>query len=218
MPNMAEIYYLPRKTFTDRADGRLHQDTEKVLLSPNSAQRIDRRKAASDQVKSKLRTAFKAGSPRPEGPTQRRVTFKTPPTKRIPSETRPASRPRERPRSGRVGDVTALDHHIAVHSGTTSSLECLPHRLRISKVQRTSAPQQRIEELVRDIGHLNQELSYYKNTRKVLMKLFDSVKASHEALQIAVAEADRELAISEQRYVSYWVPHYDDRTLEENIF
>ena len=50
------------------------------------------------------------------------------------------------------------------------------------------------------------------------MKLFDSIKASHEALQIAVAEADRELAISEQRYVSYWVPHYDDRTLEENIF
>ena len=50
------------------------------------------------------------------------------------------------------------------------------------------------------------------------MKLFDSVKASHEALQIAVVEADRELAISEQRYVSYWVPHYDDRTLEEKIF
>ena len=50
------------------------------------------------------------------------------------------------------------------------------------------------------------------------MKLFDSVKASHEALQITVAEADRELAISEQRYVSYWVPHYDGRTLEENIF
>ena len=50
------------------------------------------------------------------------------------------------------------------------------------------------------------------------MKLFDSVKASHEALQIAVTEADRELAISKQRYVSYWVPHYDDRTPKENIF
>ncbi len=37
--NMAEIYYLPRKTFTDtdRTDGRLHQDTEKIPLSPNSA-------------------------------------------------------------------------------------------------------------------------------------------------------------------------------------
>lgn len=50
------------------------------------------------------------------------------------------------------------------------------------------------------------------------MKLCDSVKASHEALQIAVIEADRELAISEQRYVSYWIPHYDNRTIEENIF
>lgn len=46
------------------------------------------------------------------------------------------------------------------------------------------------------------------------MKLFDSIKAYYEALQIAVIEADRELAISEQRYVSYWVPHYDDRTIK----
>lgn len=114
--------------------------------------------------------------------------------------------------------MTPLDHQIAAHGGTTSTIECLPHRLRISKVQRISGPQQRIEELVRDVGHLNQELSYYKDTRKVLMKLFDSVKASHEALQVAVAEADRELAISEQRYVSYWVPHYDDRIIEESIF
>lgn len=215
---MTEIYYLPRKTFTDRTDGRLHQDTEKIPLSPNSAQRIERRKAASDQLKSKLRTAFKAGSPRPEGPTQRRITFQTPPTKRISSETRPPSRPRERPRLGRAEDVTILDHHIAVHGDTTSSLKCLPHRLRISKVQQTSDPQQRIEELIRNVEHLNQELSYYKDTRKVFMKLFNSIKASYKTLQIAVTEADRELAISKQRYISYWVPHYDNRTLEKNIF
>ena len=93
---MAEIYYLPRKTSTDRTDGRLHQNTEKILLSPNFAQYINRRTAASDQLKVKLRTAFKAGSPRPEGPTQRRVTFQTPPTKRTPSEARPALRQCER--------------------------------------------------------------------------------------------------------------------------
>ena len=114
--------------------------------------------------------------------------------------------------------MTALDHRIAVHGGTTSTIECLPHRLRISKFQQTPGPQQRIEELVRDVGHLNQELSYYKDTRKVLMKLLTSVKESHEALQAAVVEADRELAISEQRYIRYWVPHYDGRTIEENIF
>ena len=107
---MAEIYYLLRKIFTDRADSRLYQDIEKIPLSPNSAQRIDRRKVASDQLKGKLRTAFKAGSLRSEGPTQRRVTFQTPPTKRTPSETRPTSRLRERPRLGRVGDVTVLDY------------------------------------------------------------------------------------------------------------
>lgn len=216
---MTEIYYLPRKTFIDRTDSRGHRETEKSpSSSQNSAQRIARRKAASDQLKGKLRTAFRGSSPRQQSPTQRRVTFQTPPPKREPSETHPALRQRERPRSGRAGDVTALDHRIAVYGGTTSTVECLPHRLRITKVQQTSDPQQRIEELVRDVGHLNQELSYYKDTRKVLMKLFDSVKASHATLQAAVAEADRELAISEQRYVRYWVPHYDDQTIEENIF
>lgn len=216
---MAEIYYLPRKTFIDRTDGRVHRDTDKSpSFSLDSTQRIARRKAAANQLKGKLRTAFRGSSPRPEGPTQRRVTFQTPPPKRELSETHRALRQRERPRSGRAGDVTALDHQIAVHGGTTSTIECLPHRLRISKAQQTSGPQQRIEELVRDIGNLNQELSYYKDTRKVFMKLFDSVKASQETLQAAVAEADRELAISEQRYVRYWVPHYDDRTIEENIF
>ena len=103
---MAEIYCLSRKTFIDRTDNRLHQNTEKIPLSPNSTQHIDRRKAASDQLKVKLRTAFKAGSPRPEGPTQRRVTCQTPPTKRTPSEARPALRQCERPRSGRAEDVS----------------------------------------------------------------------------------------------------------------
>ena len=223
---MADIYYLPKKTFTDlsrktttdRTNGRGYQDIEKIPLSPNSAQRIARRKAASDQLKVKLRPAFRAQSPRREGPTQRHVTFQTPPPKRVPSETHPALRQREHPRSDKERDVTALDHQISVHGGTTSTIECLPHRLRISKVQRTSGPQQRIEELVRDVGHLHQELSYYKDTRKVLVKLFNSVKASHEALQVAVAEADLDLGISEQRYVSYWVPHRDDRTIEETIF
>lgn len=215
---MAEIYYLPSKTYKAHTSDRFHQDTEKIPLSPSSAQRIARRKAASDQLKGKLRTAFKTSSPRPEGPTQRHVTFQTSPSQRVPSEPRLAHRQRERPRSGRAGDVTPLDHQIAAHGGTTSTIECLPHRLRVSKVQRTSGPQQRIEELVRDVGHLNQELSYYKDTRKVFMKLYNSVKASQELLRVAVAEADRELVISEQRYMSYWVPRYDDRNIEENIF
>ena len=208
---MTETYYLPQKTFVDRTPGRAHRDREQLpSSSEDSAARIARRKAASEQLKGKLRTAFKGSSPRSQDPTQRRVTFQRPPPRREPSETHPALRQRERPRSGRPGDVTALDHQISIHGGTSSTIECLPHRLRISKVQQISSPQQRIEELVRDVGHLNQEMSYYKDTRKIFMKLFEAVKISNEALQAAVSEADRELAISEQRYVRYWVPHYDD--------
>ena len=103
---MAEIYYLLKKTFTNRTDDGLHQNIEKIPLSPSSAQHIDRRKAAIDQLKVKLRTAFKADSSRSEESTQRRVTFQTPPIKRTPFEVRPALRQCERPCSGRAGDVS----------------------------------------------------------------------------------------------------------------
>ncbi len=216
---MTEIYYLPQKTFVDRTRGHVHRDVEQFPSSDqDSATRIAGRKAASEQLKGKLRTAFKGSSPRSQGATQRRVTFQTPLPRGGSSGVHPALRQRERPHSGRPQDVTALDHQISIHGGTTSTIECLPHRLRISKVQRISSPQQRIEELVRDVGHLNQEMSYYKDTRKVFIKLFDAVRSSNEALQAAVSEADRELAISEQRYVRYWVPHYDNRVIEENVF
>ena len=43
-----------------------------------------------------------------------------------------------------------------------------------------------MEELVRNIEYLNYELPYCKDTGKVLMKLFDSVEAFHEALQIEI--------------------------------
>jgi len=36
---------------------------------------------------------------------------------------------RQRPKSGKAGDVTPLDHWIATHGGTTSSYEELPHRI-----------------------------------------------------------------------------------------
>ena len=72
---MIEIYYLLRKTFTDRTDSRVHQDTEKISLSSNSALRINRRKVALNQLKDKLRITFKVSSLRVEDYSQRRVIF-----------------------------------------------------------------------------------------------------------------------------------------------
>ena len=45
---MIEIYYLLRKTFTNRIDGGLYQNIEKIPLSSNSTQYINRRKAIID--------------------------------------------------------------------------------------------------------------------------------------------------------------------------
>lgn len=186
-------------------------------VAPPSPQHKSSRKAASEQLQVKL-CQIERNTVRSQVPRERRVTFQTDPPTRETVEDNPAFRQHERRFSGRAGDVTTIDHRIAINGGTTSTLECLPHRLRISKDQQTPNPQQRIEELTKQVGYHNQELAYYKDTRKTLMKLFNSMQGTQHSLQVLLAETDRELAISEQRYIGYWVPQHEKHLREENVF
>ena len=79
-------------------------------------------------------------------------------------------------------------------------------------------PKSRIEELQREMGHLRQEIRYYKDTRDVLMKFFESVQASHQELREALTEASRGIAISEQRYIEYWAPYRKEGNILETVF
>ena len=65
-----------------------------------------------------------------------------PQVKRRLSSIRPVFR--QRPASGRAGDVAALDDRIARNGETTSTYEQLPHRLQISKHHRPITPAERI--------------------------------------------------------------------------
>lgn len=49
------------------------------------------------------------------------------------------------------------------------------------------------------------------------MKMLEATKASQHMLQEILTEATRGVAISEQRYVGYWVPQYQSG-YEENVF
>ncbi|KAL8788256.1 MAG: hypothetical protein Q9213_001776 [Squamulea squamosa] len=123
-----------------------------------------------------------------------------------------------RPRKGSIPDVTALDHMIAGHGGTTSTIDDLPHRLRISKNKQVPTPTQRIEELTREIGYLRQELAYYKDTRRALTKFFAVAQSAHEALRRGIAEASHEIAIAEQAMLAYWNIHPSDGNAEDTVF
>jgi len=167
-------------------------------VAPPSPQHKSSRKAASEQLQVKL-CQIERNTVRSQVPRERRVTFQTDPPTRETVEDNPAFRQHERRFSGRAGDVTTIDH-------------------RISKDQQTPNPQQRIEELTKQVGYHNQELAYYKDTRKTLMKLFNSMQGTQHSLQVLLAETDRELAISEQRYIGYWVPQHEKHLREENVF
>ena len=215
---MGKAYLLPSKTYTpkhhvkeQRVGGDEPARHTSRDVSRSSQERVVIRNGASESVHKKSRT----GGDRPASQSHKRhVTFELPHPPRDPSSIHPALRG---PASGRRGAITAVDHAIARHGGSTSTLDCLPNRLKITKAEPPTTPQKRIEELQRENGHLRRELTYYKDTREVLVRMLEATKASHQTLQDILSEAARGVAISEQRYVGYWVLERDEG-YEENVF
>ena len=117
----------------------------------------------------------------------------------------------------RYNDVTASDHLVEDRGGTTSTLECLPHRLQMRK-KKPKNMKGRIEELTIENGYLQEELAYYKGTRAVLMRFFGSIKESHQMMKNAIYEVSKDVAISEQRLLDYWGIHHEDRNVVDNVF
>lgn len=138
--------------------------------------------------------------------------------KPMPLQLSPTHPGRRGPRGGSIPDVTALDHVIAGHGGTTSTIDDLPHRLRISKNKQVPTPSQRIEELTREIGYLRQELAYYKETRRALTKFFAVANSAHEAMRHGIGEASHEIAVAEQAILAYWNIHPADGNAEDAVF
>ena len=75
-----------------------------------------------------------------------------------------------------------------------------------------------MKELTKEIEYLRQELAYYKNTRKVLMKFYGSIDELHRMIGNALCETIKGVAISEQRFLDYWRIHHDDRNFVDNVF
>ena len=132
---------------------------------------------------------------------------------------------RQRPGSGRAGDIGALDDRIARHGGTTSSYEELPHRLRISKKHQPMTPSERVTELTKTNGFLLQELAYHKDTRASEMKFLEKATKFRADIEAALAEFDRALeerskarADAESILLNYWGIDLGDGNIEDSVF
>ena len=140
----------------------------------------------------------------------RRVTFD--------DASHPVHRSRSRTLSNTAGAITPIDSRIGELGGTTSTLECLPQRLRVSKASQRISPEQRIEELTREAGHLRQELAYHKETRAACLRFFEATRQAQQDLHNAIAEMSRKVAISEQRFENYWRTQSNGGNWEEHVF
>ncbi len=146
----------------------------------------------------------------------RHVTFQDPQMERRLSSIHPAFR--QRPVSGRAGDIVALDDQIARNGGTTSTYEQLPHRLQISKQRRPISSAERVVELTRTNGYLLQELAYHKDTRAADMKFHETVVELHAKLEDALKERSQKRADAESTLLSYWGIDFGDGNVEDTVF
>ncbi len=146
----------------------------------------------------------------------RHVTFQDPRVKRRLSSIHPAFR--RRPISGKAGDVAALNHQIARNGGITFTYEQLPHRLQISKQNRSASSAKRVIELTRTNDYLLQELAYHKDTRAADMKFHETVADLHVKLNDALKERSQKRADAESTLLSYWGIDFGDENVEDTVF
>ena len=159
----------------------------------------------------------KTASPRAKASRENpQVTFQDPPIKRGLSSTHPAFR--QRPASGRAGDVVALDHQIIRNGGTTSTYEQLPHRLQIWKHQHPITLGERVVELTRTNGYLLQELAFHKDTQAADMEFYETVRELHRKLEDALKERSRKRANAESTLLGYWGIDFGDGNVEDTVF
>ena len=128
------------------------------------------------------------------------------------------SRISQRPDFSNDYEVTTLDHQIEDHEETIFILDYLSHWLRLTKEKKPKTLKEHIEELTKEIEYLRQELAYYKDTRKVLMKFYESMNESHRMIENALYETIKDVAIFEQRLLNYWKIYHNDRNSVNNVF
>lgn len=100
-------------------------------------------------------------------------------------------------------EVTILNHQIEDHEETIFILDYFSHRLRLTKKKKPKILKKHIKKLTKEIEYLRQELTYYKNIRKVLMMFMKNINESHRMIKNALYETFKNVAIFEQRFLNY---------------
>ena len=68
-------------------------------------------------------------------------------------------------------EVNRLDHQIRLQNGSTSVLEFSSQRIQLAKHSQFPNLYARVEELTKDLGHLRQEVQFYRQSFENLQRL-----------------------------------------------
>ena len=100
-------------------------------------------------------------------------------------------------------EITSLDARIAQAGGTTSRIELQPHRLREAKSQ-PKEPHDQTADLIREMGHLRQEIVYYQESRNAMLAFHAQALEAYQGLRSALRDLSKKLASAEGRIEQYW--------------
>jgi predicted RNase H-like nuclease (RuvC/YqgF family) len=82
-------------------------------------------------------------------------------------------------------NINKLDHQIRLQNGSTSILELSPQRLQLAKQNPPLSLSARVEELTRELGHLRQEIQFYRQSFEILQRLRETVYDVSQQLFLA---------------------------------
>ena len=110
-------------------------------------------------------------------------------------------------------EITSLDARIANAGGTSSRLELQPHRLSETKIRPAKSAAAQLEDLVRENGHLRQEIAFYQESRNAMLAFHDQVLGVYKGLQGALRDLSEKMACAESRIERYWGVTEEDKDI-----
>ncbi|KAL6716965.1 hypothetical protein ACLMJK_004878 [Lecanora helva] len=101
-------------------------------------------------------------------------------------------------------EITQLDARIARAGGTSFRIEIQPHQLQQTKRKVYSSATKERDDLVRENGHLRQEIVFYQESRNAMLAFHAQAMEAYDGLRAALRELSEKLAAAEGRLETYW--------------
>jgi hypothetical protein len=134
-------------------------------------------------------------------------------------------------------EVNRLDHQIGLQRGSTSVLELSPQRVQLAKLNPPPNLFSRVEELTRELGHLRQEIQFYRDCFEILQRLRETSYDVYQQLYLAhhldhnsdrlnelmnqlycgLQDSVRREAKAKKVWMDFWCIDFNEKEYEDNL-